>query len=275
MALTETAARHALATGTAAAPGRPAAGSTGRPDGPADPYDHRFVVGASGLLGTFNAAGVLAAADVHVAIRLGRLGGEADDAVLLALALAVRGVRLGSVCVELAAVHRTVLGESDEPQAVAALPWPDPDSWHAACARSPLVTEGPGSPSGRPARLVGGLLYLERYWRQEEQVREELERRSVPIGTDELDLDGLRAGLARYFPQDRTAPPGGTTAGRALWPGTDGIDRQRLAAAVSAVRRVSVLAGGPGTGKTTTVARLLARLVACPPPGGAVRSCGK
>ena len=56
----------------------------------------------TGLLRAFNAAGVLAAADVHVAQRLGRLGGEPDEPVLLALALAVRGVRHGSVCVDLA-----------------------------------------------------------------------------------------------------------------------------------------------------------------------------
>src|SRR5687767_2942103 len=108
-AVTDTAVTHPLATGGATASGGPAAGSAARPDGPADPYDHRFALGASGLLGAFNGAGVLVAADVHVATRLGRLGGEADEAVLLALALAVRGVRLGSVCVELATLHRTVL----------------------------------------------------------------------------------------------------------------------------------------------------------------------
>ena len=48
--------------------------------------------------------------------------------------------------------------------------------------------------------------------------------------------------------------------------GADEADRQQLAAAVSALGRVSVLAGGPGTGKTTTVARLLALLRDQPGP---------
>jgi len=61
--------------------------------------DARLVQRATGLLREFNTAGVLEAADVHVAIRLGALGGERDSAVLLAAALAVRAVRLGSVCV--------------------------------------------------------------------------------------------------------------------------------------------------------------------------------
>jgi exodeoxyribonuclease V alpha subunit len=219
----------------------------------ADPFDHRLALGASGLLGAFNTAGVLAAADVHVAERLGRLGGEPDEAVLLALALAVRGVRGGSVCVQPATLHRTVLGESDDPAAVAALAWPEPGRWRAACAASPLVADGAQAPPGRPARLVGELLYLERYWQQEEQVRRELAQRSVPVPSGEIDGGRVRAGLDLHFPSP-VDPAGGP-------------DRQRLAAAVSVVRRVSVIAGGPGTGKTTTVARLLAVLAASRPAG--------
>ena len=88
--------------------------------------DPRRAHNAAGLLGAFNTAGVLDAADVHVAHRVGRLGGEPDEQVLLAAALAVRAARLGSVCVDLAAAHHTVLGESDEPVDVSALPWPSP-----------------------------------------------------------------------------------------------------------------------------------------------------
>ena len=44
-------------------------------------------------LGSFDDAGVLAAADVHVARRLGALAGETDERVLLAVALVVRGTR--------------------------------------------------------------------------------------------------------------------------------------------------------------------------------------
>ncbi|MGD9529537.1 MAG: exodeoxyribonuclease V subunit alpha [Pseudonocardia sp.] len=250
----------------------------------ADPFDHRLALRASGLLAAFNAAGVLHAADVHVATRLGRLGDETDERVLLAVGLAVRGIRTGSVCVELATLHRTVLGESDDPAAVAALPWPEPTCWAAACTAGSLVADGPDAPPGRPARLVGGLLYLERYWRQEEQVRRELEARAGAVGRDGYDVARVRAALERHFP----APVDGDGARRAdlpnrtaegapadSSPGTvDGdadvraaASRQRLAAAVGVLRRVSVLAGGPGTGKTTTVARLLAVLAASRPEG--------
>jgi exodeoxyribonuclease V alpha subunit len=47
----------------------------------------------------------------------------------------------------------------------------------------------------------------------------------------------------------------------ALFPPTDDIDWQKVAAAVALTRRISVISGGPGTGKTTTVAKLLAALI--------------
>jgi len=267
---------------TAALRGAEGGGAEGAVD--IDAADPRLALGATGLLGAFNVAGVLATADVHVAIRLGRLGGEGDETVLLALALAVRGVRLGSVCVQLGTLHSSVLGESDDPAVVAALPWPDTVSWPATCAASPLVTDGPTG-VGCPARLVGGLLYLERYWQLEEQVRAELERRAVPAPVGEVDVGRLRAALARHFPPGPVASePGSGAAGEPPEPGAtsasrdtsgnsrrpdtasgDGVDRQRLTAAVGAVRRLTVLAGGPGTGKTTTVARLLAVAAASTP----------
>lgn len=220
--------------------------------------DARLAQAAIGILAVFNTAGVLDAADVHVASRVGRLGGEADERVLLGVALAVRAVRLGSVCVDLAAVAHTVLGEGEELLDVAALPWPEPAAWLAACRGSDVVTDGSGSSGGagssgaagpldaRPLRLVDGLLYLERYWTEEELVRRSVLERAA-VDPPVVDLAELRAGLERHIPELDA-------------------DRQRLAAAVGVLRRVTVLAGGPGTGKTTTVARLLALLAEQPGP---------
>ncbi|WP_262217858.1 AAA family ATPase, partial [Escherichia coli] len=47
----------------------------------------------------------------------------------------------------------------------------------------------------------------------------------------------------------------------ALFPPTDEVNWQKVAAAVALTRRISVISGGPGTGKTTTVAKLLAALI--------------
>jgi exodeoxyribonuclease V alpha subunit len=211
-----------------------------------DPYDARFALGATGVLRDFNLAGVLSAADVHVAERLGRLGGETDERVLLAVALAVRAVRLGSVCVVLSEARETV--SADEHILVAdELEWPDADDWIAACAASRLTgtaADDPVGGPGHPLRLVDGYLYLDRYWREEELVRDELDRRAAEPALP-VDTAALQQVLARVF----TDPP---------------PDRQRLAAAMTALRSLTVLAGGPGTGKTTTVARLLAMLRGLP-----------
>jgi exodeoxyribonuclease V alpha subunit len=214
-----------------------------------DPYDTWLALRAVGLLRDFNRAGVVSAADVHVAQTLGRLGAESDERVLLALALAVRGVRLGSVCVVLDDV-RSAVAPDDAETGADTLAWPDRTDWRAACAASPLVADdgdGDGDTAdhrGRPLRLVEDLLYLDRYWRQEEVVRTELELRARRGGPP-VDVGALRDGLARLFPAP--AP-----------------DRQRLAAAMTVLRYDSIIAGGPGTGKTTTVARLIALLRSLP-----------
>ncbi len=190
-----------------------------------DLRDPRLALGATGLLRTFNLGEVLVAADVHVATRLGSLLGEVDEPVLLAAALAVRAVRAGSVCVDLATVSELPL-EHDEP-----LPWPEVGPWVEAVARSPLVAQ-------ELLRLEGTRLYLDRYWREEGQVCDDLvtRLRRVP---PEVDEAALEAGVARVFPEE-------------------GYDEQRAAVRSAASRWTTVLTGGPGTGKTTTVAGLLA-----------------
>ena len=70
-------------------------------------YDVRRARTAPGLLRAFNDIGVLAAADVHVAVRLAAITGEADETIALAAALAVRAPRLGHVFVDLATIRET------------------------------------------------------------------------------------------------------------------------------------------------------------------------
>ncbi|CAN5176025.1 exodeoxyribonuclease V subunit alpha [soil metagenome] len=190
-----------------------------------DPQDWRRVRAATGLLRTFNEAGVLEAADVHVASRLAALTAETDEQVLLAAALTVRALRAGSVCVDLMTVAEEVGLD---------LPWPDPAAWLTAVRASALL----GTP---PAlRLYADrLLYLDRYYREEEQVCADL----LSVGGVDVpvDPDALAAGLDRVFPAPK-------------------FTEQREAARIALSQWTTVLTGGPGTGKTTTVAGLLALL---------------
>ena len=203
----------------------------------AAPADPRLAARATGLLLAFNTAGILSAADVQVASRLGALAGERDEAVLLAAALVVRSTRHGSVVLDLSTAEQTTSpGEEDDEDvpgaAPAGLAWPD--DWPGRCAASPLT-----GPDG-PLHLDGDRLWLARYWEQEQQVAAELVARCA-TPPDDIDPVRLAAGLRRLFPL------------------ADDADQQQ-AAAGCALARVSVLAGGPGTGKTTTVSRLLAVL---------------
>ncbi|MFD4461859.1 exodeoxyribonuclease V subunit alpha [Nocardia sp. NPDC058480] len=208
----------------------------------------------TGLLRVFNEAGVLSAADVHVAVRLGRMGREDSEDVLFAAALAVRAVRSGSVCLELARMREIGIDADETRDGTtgidpASLPWPETDRVLAALRRSPLICGGQSGPL-RPLRIVeadaegGALLYLDRYYQQEQTLRRVLTERSTDHPAIETEL--VRAQLDRLF-----ADPVG-----------DGPDRQRLAAALAATHWTTVVAGGPGTGKTHTIARILALLTA-------------
>lgn len=157
----------------------------------------------------------LAAADVHLAATLGRLGGESRPAVLLAAALAARAPRLGDVCADLRGL------ESGPPFA----------EWCAALATSPLV-EGDDA----PLVVRNAHVYLQRYHAYELAVATHLRAfAAARVATIDADL-GL---LDTVFDGRLSA-------------------EQRAVVAGAAHRGLTVLVGGPGTGKTTTVAALLA-----------------
>jgi len=201
-----------------------------------DPAGWRQVVSAAGLLRTFNEAGVIDAADVHVAQRLSTMSAESDPQVALAVALLVRALRGGSVCLDL----RSVEAVADIGAGTAELPWPPVDSWFAALRASPLL--------GPPAVLriyQDNLLYLDRYWREEQQVADDL------LALLRAHEPMVLPDIGRLFPQ--------------------GYEEQREAAEIALAQGFTVLTGGPGTGKTTTVARLLALFAEQAEPAGKAR----
>ncbi len=185
------------------------------------PYDRRLARSATGLCREANLAGVLVAADVHVATRVGAAVGERDEEALLAAALAVRGIRQGSVCVDLTSV----------PELAPGLPWPQ-DGWTDRVLGSRLAAAG-------VLHVEEGLVYLDRYWREEKQVCDDLVGRLVE--TNDIPRDRLDAALAEHFPGPS-------------------YEEQRAAARTACTQATSVITGGPGTGKTTTIARLLGTL---------------
>lgn len=195
----------------------------------------------AGLLRDMHATGLLSWGDIHVAQKVSYLFDETDQRAQLALALAVRALQAGSICLDLGSVSEARF-ETDEIQAtVPSELWPDPVAWRHAIESSPLVSLGAAAPPRRPLRLVGDLLYLERYWQEESTVAGELlARRSRPPQV--VALAALAAAREELFAH-----------------GSD--PDQELAAVVCAASPVTVIAGGPGTGKTTTLAKVLGMLV--------------
>ncbi|MBX7432243.1 exodeoxyribonuclease V subunit alpha [Mycobacterium sp. Y57] len=174
------------------------------------------------LLHEFTDAGLIDAADTAVARRLCAITGDTDPTVALAVALLVSALRGGSVCLDL----RQVRAHHEQPDG-APLAWPDPEAWLAAVRASPLA----GTP---PAlRFLDDLLYFDRYWLEEQQVCADVSARLT-----EPAVQGPAPDLTRLFPAE--------------------FGEQRAAAQVAVAQRLTILTGGPGTGKTTTVARLLA-----------------
>ena len=202
---------------------------------PIDLHDPRRSIRAAagaGLLGELNAAGLLHTPDVQVADRLATLADELDRPAQLALALAVRALREGSVALDLADLDPPTQAAIAAGASARGIPWPAAPDWVAAVAASRLA-------GSSVLQVEHGLVYLDRYWREERVVADTLRARIAqqpPLVDEAL----LQAGADRVFPT--------------------GFEEQRVASE-SAVRRwTALVTGGPGTGKTTAVAGLLALL---------------
>lgn len=104
---------------------------------------------------------------------------------------------------------------------------------------SGLAGTGSATQPVLPLRMAQGRLYLYRYWQYENRLAAHIRR----MAGERHAVDGLAHGLDRFF---------GETDGRNDW--------QRQAATMALTRSFSIITGGPGTGKTTTVVKILALL---------------
>lgn len=177
--------------------------------------------------------------DRHFARWAGVLSGDASEPLSLAAALASQRLGEGDVCVDLARFAGRRLFAA--PEAEDGLPAPDLAPWIDALHASAAV----GAPEAphRPLVLDGMRLYLARYWHFEKTLADGLHRLASASASAPVDLDRLEAALNRLFPQ---VPARGES------------DGQKTAAALAALRRLCIVSGGPGTGKTHTVAVILA-----------------
>ncbi|MXV12275.1 exodeoxyribonuclease V subunit alpha [Xanthomonas sp. LMG 8992] len=220
----------------------------------------------SNLLATLYRTGTLRTLDHAFAHSLARLDPDTPDLVLAGAALASLAVASGHAGLDPA---RASLLLDTRDGAAPALP--TADDWSRALAASRWVAQPAAEDAASPdcpLVLEHGLLYLRRYREYERRLALGL-RRLAAQPLPHSDPSALAPLFAQLFP----LPPG--EGARRAGEGTaaaDPSDRQAQAAALALRRALLLVTGGPGTGKTTTIARLLllrlaqARAAGLPPP---------
>lgn len=181
--------------------------------------------------------GALRTLDHALAQSLRRLRPETSDHVLAAAALASLAVAQGHAGFDPSAPGQIVEGGFD---------WPLADAWREELVASPWVSlpaaPDEGASEDAPLVLENGLLYLRRYREYERRLARGLQRIAATRPPASA-LAALAPLFARLFP----APT---------------ADRQAMAAALALRHNLLLITGGPGTGKTTTITRLLVLLAA-------------
>ncbi|WP_432652350.1 exodeoxyribonuclease V subunit alpha [Pectobacterium sp. PL152] len=167
---------------------------------------------------------------------------ETQPELLLAAACLSAHSGAGHVCLPLENLQAQTLFDGRDPELAQQLLTEaglnTVSAWQQRLLASDAVSDGSLS---TPLVLQGEKLYLQRSWQSEGRVA-----RFIASERDTLLVDepATRAVLERLFPDTGEA-----------------VDWQKVAAAVALTRRIAIISGGPGTGKTTTVARLLAALI--------------
>ena len=209
------------------------------------------------VLDTLHGEGHLADVDLHFGRLIAELDGGGGPELPLAAALASAWTRDGHACLALS----EVAGRDWPRTGAGAVRLPALEPWIEALDASPIVAR-PGDGERRPLVLDRqGRLYLERLRTAEQAVADGLCR----LVEDDAGVDpkGLDAASGGRIPESGPRPEsdGLDAALDRLFPGATPDDRPRMAARTAVLRRLCVVSGGPGTGKTTTAAAIVALLV--------------
>ena len=170
---------------------------------------------------------------------------DMDDLLAYSAALVSENNLVGDVCVDMKQYHRKPLFRSEKIPAQELPTGPDLDQWTQCLLKSPCV----GSPGETaPLMLDQHRLYLSRFWHYETCVAESLLARLSPL--HDIDVAHLSEQLDHLFADSQSRAE---------------RDPQMLAVARAASRPFVAISGGPGTGKTTTIIKILAMLLSQQP----------
>lgn len=214
--------------------------------------------------------GMISKADTHFANFIADLSEDNDPEIFLGAALVSSATGNGDICLDIQTIsEKRVIKEKNGEMPVI---FPKLDVWLEKLRKSPVV----GKP-GEFSPLIldeNNRLYLYRYWEYEKILLESIKRR---VKEDVKDIDALllKESLKRLFPEN--SGPGKSE---------NDINWQKIVSLTAAIKRFCVISGGPGTGKTYTVAKILAilleqakgdklRIFLCAPTGKAAAKLGE
>jgi exodeoxyribonuclease V alpha subunit len=183
--------------------------------------------------------GLLTEIDLHFSRFMSSLSGDDDPDFCLAAALVSRACGKGDVCLDLSSVAGiNLLAEQNGP---ATYVGPSLQAWRSKLESNSVV----GKPGEKLPLILDGQdrLYLYRYWNYEKQLADCIQERLGQSPAD-IDINLLKDGLNRLFPEKSR----------------DGINWQRVASLTALFKNICIISGGPGSGKTFTVAKILALL---------------
>ena len=193
-------------------------------------------------------AGLLGATDLYFAEFLAELDGGGDPLLPVSAALVSRYKADGHVCLDLRSMSEK--NQTNEAYHAIIERLPPESEWRARLRQCAVV----GLPGDYCPLVLDkcSRLYFYRYWLYEKKLADALNHRSICDDPGEgYDPNLLRSGLDRHFPATKHAGE---------------IDWQKIAAAMAVMKGFCVISGGPGTGKTHTVAKILALLLEQPRP---------
>ena len=184
--------------------------------------------------------GILSLLDIHFADFTERLAGRNVPELSFAAAMVSSYTRQGHICLDLSSVEGKQLLEGEDGGDPVVCP--ELKDWCGKLRKTTVV----GNPGEYKPLILDdrSRLYLFRYWDYQEKLADSIRRR-VSEHLANIDITVLKEELERLFPEDKA----------------EGIDWQRVAAFAALMKRFCVISGGPGTGKTTTVAAILALLL--------------
>ena len=184
--------------------------------------------------------GLLCELDIHFA-GLIRLSEKDSSGLFLAAAFVSRATSQGHVCLDLFSLHQMLLRDAGT-SGIESIPLPSLPEWREILVSSTVV--------GRPGDVKPLIfddptrLYLYRYWEYENTLAKTLTARAASK-IEGIDVPLLSDGISRFFPKN----PSHKT------------DWQKVAAFVCVMKRFCVISGGPGTGKSTLIAKILALIL--------------